>query len=639
MIPKEKRETWATVGVATLPLVVYVLGACRTVYVGDSGDLLTAISVLGIPHPSGYPLYVLAAKLWSLLFFFLPLPFSVSLFSAACGAAACAVLFRAARESGVRRLPAAGSAWLFAFAPSVWAEANVQRVYTLNALFVALALLLALRWSRAARDRDLVAAAFVCGLGASNHLEMGVVGLAIGLFAAFSRPAIFRRWKLLAACTGAAVLGLLPFLYLPLRAQAHPLLDWGHPVTPRSFAAVVLRESFWGRAWIRGAGDLVTILKDYGHSLLTESAWVGAGLAAVAIAAARRRPWPIGLPLLVMGANLAVLALHGSRSDLFIWHRYYIPSYLCLALLASWGWQTLAETSPRRILAVASLLPPLALLLLGWRPNDRSRYRIGEDYSRRLLSTLPPGSQLIASDDNILFVLMYLNLGEQLRPDVHLILEGVGGSNLPPLSFNPDVDPVYLTHYPNWKIATLDAIPVGLAFRAWRVGSPIPPASAVPDRLDGELDPRVPKDYLTRNLIGNFHQMRAMTFELRDWSVARRELELAAASAPDNDVLFYNLGLIYRRNGLLEEALAAFRRSAEINPREIASLSKPRAADRASEVQSEILDRDRLLAELSRDPALQALPPGSLQYRNVLARRLGALGKPAWARGVLLATP
>jgi tetratricopeptide (TPR) repeat protein len=421
--------------------------------------------------------------------------------------------------------------------------------------------------------------------------------------------------------------------------RAHPLLDWGHPVTPRSFAAVVLREGFWGRAWIRGPDDFLPILKDYAHSLLTESAWVGAVLAVIAVASARRRGWPVGLPLLVMAANLVVLALHGSRSDLFIWHRYYIPSYLCLALLAAWGWQTLAEMASRPILAVASLLPPLALLVIGWRPNDRSRYRIGEDYSRHLLATLPPGSQLIASDDNILFVLMYLNLGEQVRPDVHLILEGVGGSNLPPLSFNPDVDPVFLTHYPNWKIATLDAIPVGLAFRAWRVGTPVPPASSVPERLDGELDPRVPKDYLTRNLIGNFHQMRAMTFELRDWTAARRELELAAESAPDNDVLFYNLGLIYRRNGLLEDALAAFQRSVQINPREIASLSKPRAAHRAAEVQAEIVQRDQLLAELSRDPALEGLPPGSLQYRTVLARRLGALGKPSWARGVLLATP
>jgi hypothetical protein len=42
--------------------VVYALGACRTIYVGDSGELVTAVAVLGIPHPSGYPLYVLLAS-------------------------------------------------------------------------------------------------------------------------------------------------------------------------------------------------------------------------------------------------------------------------------------------------------------------------------------------------------------------------------------------------------------------------------------------------------------------------------------------------------------------------------------------------------------------------------------------------
>src|SRR5262245_38450538 len=136
MIPR--REAWTTAAVAAVPLAAYAAGACRTVYVGDSGDLLTAVAVLGIPHPSGYPLYVLAARLWSWLLCWIPLPWSVSRFSAACGAAACAVLYRAARESGVGRLVAAGSAWLFAFAPAVWAEANIQRVYTLNALFVSL---------------------------------------------------------------------------------------------------------------------------------------------------------------------------------------------------------------------------------------------------------------------------------------------------------------------------------------------------------------------------------------------------------------------------------------------------------------------------------------------------------------------
>jgi tetratricopeptide (TPR) repeat protein len=633
MLPRS--EIARTLAVGGIPLAVYAAGACRTAYVGDSGDLLTAIAVLGIPHPSGYPLYVLLAKLWSLAFAFLPLPWSVSLFSAVCAAGACAVVYRAARESGVAPPAAAGAAWLLGFSPSFWAEANIQRVYALNALFLALAIHLTLRWHRQRRDRTLVAAAFVCGLGASNHLEMAVTGLAIGIFVVIAEPRIWMRWRVTGACVLAAAAGLLPYLYLPLRARAHPLLDWGHPVTPSSFVSVVLRSDFWGRAWIRGPEDLGPILRDYGRCLLTESAWVGAGLAAVALAAARRRGWPVLLPLFVMAANVATMALHGSRSDLFIWHRYYIPSILALALLAAWGWQTLSERTRPRLAALA-LLAPLALLATGWRSNDRSRYAIGEDYSRTLLATLPPGSHLIASDDNVLFILMYLNLGEGLRPDVDLILEGVGGIHLPPLSFNPDFEPVFTTHYPNWKVPELTAVPVGLAFRAWRAGKPLPPPAPVKDRLDGELDPRVPKDYLTQNLIGGFHQMLAMTYETRDWSRASRELDIAAASAPDNDVLLYNLGLIYRRNGLLESALAAFRRSHRINPREIASATKPRAAERVAEVEAEIAARDRLLRELEGSPALANLTPGSPERRRALAGLLAARSRPTWARAELL---
>ncbi len=638
MSPSSRSEAWRTLGVAAVPFAVYVAGACRTVYVGDSGDLLTAIAVMGIPHPSGYPLYVLAGKLWSMLFRFLPLPWSLSLFSAVCAAAACAVVYTASRESGVNRAASAGAAWLLAFAPSFWAEANVQRVYALNALFVALAFLFAFRWHRGRRDRDLVLAAFVCGLGASNHLEMGVVGLAIGLCAVATQPSILRRPRLIAACVAVGLAGLLPYLYLPLRARAHPLLDWGHPVGWKGFTEVVLRKNFWDRAWLQSPADLSPILADFGRSLLTESAWAGAVLAALAVAAAltRKRRWPVFLPLLVMGANLAVMALHGSRSDIFLWHRYYIPSYMALALLGAWGWQTVSERLHPR-LALLALLPPLALLAAGWRAADRSRYRIAEDYSRTLLATLPPGSQIIASDDNILFVLMYLSLGEGLRPDVNVILEGIGGARLPPLAFNPDNDPIFLTHYPNWNVAGLEAVPVGLTFRAWRAGRPWPPPTPVKSQLEGEQDTRVPKDYLTQNLLGNFHYMLGMTQERRDWPEARREFAAAVTAAPGNDVLLYNLGLIFRRNGLLEESLSAFRRSVEINPRAIASLSKPQASDRAAEVEAEIAKRDRLLGELAGDQALAGVATGSPEWRRGMASLLAGRGQPSWARGILLA--
>ncbi len=542
------------------------------------------------------------------------------------------MLYLAARESGVGRTASAGAAWLFAFGPSYWAEANVQRVYALNALFVALALLLAMRWHRRRRDRDLVAAAFVCGLGAANHLEMAVVALAIGLFAVVSDPGIRRRGRTIAAALAAAAAGLLPYLYLPLRARSHPLLEWGRPESAKGLAAVVLRSDFWGRRWIERPADLGPIVADYGRSLASESAWIGLGLAVLAVVLARRRRLPVLLPLLVMAANVAVLALHGSRSDLFIWHRYYIPSYLALALLAAWGWQAAADFLRPRI-AVLALLPPAVLLAAGWRANDRSRYRIAEDYSRTLLASLPPGSQLVASDDNILFVLMYLNLGEGLRPDVNLVLEGVGGAALPPLAFNPDRDPVFLTHSPNWNNAALEAVPVGLVFRAWRTGRPRPEPVPVEDRLDGELDPRVPKDYLTQNLIGNFHQMLGMTWEPLDWPRARREFAEAAAAAPDNDVLFYNLGLVYRRNGLLDDALSAFRRSAEINPRPIPGPTRPRASDRVAEVEAEAAAWRRTLSSLSRDPSLGTAAPSSPEWHGRMAALLDARGFAAWARG------
>jgi tetratricopeptide (TPR) repeat protein len=284
------------------------------------------------------------------------------------------------------------------------------------------------------------------------------------------------------------------------------------------------------------------------------------------------------------------MALHGSRSDLFLWHRYYVPSYAMLALLAGLGAQVLVERLPRGA-GPALLAAPAFLLASGWSSFDRSRYRVAEAFSAELLRSLPPGAHLSASDDNILFALLYLHFVEGRRPDVDLVLQGVGGADLPPLRFDPDRDPLFFTHHPNWDVPGLDVVPVGLVFRIAREGSP-PPELVLPETpLAGEDDPGVPKDYLTRNLVGHFHYMLGVTFEEHDGPRARRELEAAARAAPDNDVLFYNLGLIYRRNGLLDDALAAFERSHAINPRHLPSGSRPRASDRIAELEAE---RERL---------------------------------------------
>ncbi len=630
--PFARRDTAAAAVLAAVLFAVYAAGAVSTIYVGDSGELVTAVDVLGIPHPTGYPLYVLLGKLWTLLVPLGSIAYRMSLFSAACAALACALVYRAARRLQLHPVAALLAATLLAFSPSFWGEANVQRVYTLNALFVAAATGAAVAWQQDRAPRQLVWAFFLCGLGASNHTFMAIYAVALGGFVLLTAPRTALQIKTVTASGAALLIGLLPYLYLPIRSRMNPRLDWGNPETLSTFLDVVLRRGFWERAWYETPADLLVIAADYAQSLGAELAWAGTALALVGLVVGWRRRWPVALALLIMAGNLAVMSLHGSRSDIFIWHRYYIPSYTLAALLAGCGCHVLIQYLPRpaRVLPLAI---PIFLLVTGWREFDRSRYTIADQFSRAVLQSVPPGASLIATDDNILFVLIYLTMVEELRPDVNLILQGVGGASLPPLRFNPDTDPLFFTHHPNWNMPALDIIPIGLVFRAARAGQPLPAPVLPLQTLAGENDPRVPKDYLTQNLIGHFHYMLGFTFEQRDWRHAEAEFAAAQAASPYNDVLFYNLGLIYQRNGLLGEAIAAFERADAINPRHLSSQSRPRAADRLVELAAEQRRLASVEAEFASDKPLRSLAPGSPSYHRRLAELLEARNEPLAARG------
>jgi hypothetical protein len=49
---------------------------------------VTAVALLGIPHPTGYPLDVLLGKTWTMIFPFGSIAWRMSIFSAACAALA-----------------------------------------------------------------------------------------------------------------------------------------------------------------------------------------------------------------------------------------------------------------------------------------------------------------------------------------------------------------------------------------------------------------------------------------------------------------------------------------------------------------------------------------------------------------------
>lgn len=86
-------KTWIGLAVFLVSFAVYWATLARTVGFIDSGELAWASATLGIPHPTGYPLYTLLTHLFVSALPFLEPVVSINLFSAASASAAAVGFF------------------------------------------------------------------------------------------------------------------------------------------------------------------------------------------------------------------------------------------------------------------------------------------------------------------------------------------------------------------------------------------------------------------------------------------------------------------------------------------------------------------------------------------------------------------
>ena len=120
---------WAFAALTALAaFLVYARTACRTVYVGDSGELAAAVHTLGVAHPPGYPLYLTLGKLFSLLVPVGRPVFRLNLFSAAAAAAAAGLLQATLAVLGFAWFISTSTALAWAFSASLWSQSGIARL-------------------------------------------------------------------------------------------------------------------------------------------------------------------------------------------------------------------------------------------------------------------------------------------------------------------------------------------------------------------------------------------------------------------------------------------------------------------------------------------------------------------------------
>ncbi|HZU77998.1 MAG TPA: DUF2723 domain-containing protein, partial [Dehalococcoidia bacterium] len=398
----------------------------------DSGDLASAVATWGIPHPTGFPLYVLLGGVVTHLLPFGQPAFRLNLFSAACSAAAAGLVFltvlrlavRSALPEPARWIVAAGAALALAWSRTLWSQSVLAEVYALEMLFAALlSFMLA---EPEPTPASLPALAFVAGLSLTDHLTI-IFSIAAGaLLLALRFRGRLLQPRLLLRAGAAFVLPLALYLLLPWRASQHPASDWNDPTTLSRFWDVVTATQYH-RLLDWSPVDLFVAVPAIARSLIGQ--WMPWVLPLAVLGATvwwrRDRPYTVYLIVLTVLASafVALYRAHGRE-------RYLLQAVLAITLLAAlallaaleWLSARLAARHRDRFLLLAAgaacaatVLPALIVGLGDFNlRDDWSAW----NYAVNTLDAAPRSAFLLTYTDEQTFPLWYAQRAAGVRPDV-----------------------------------------------------------------------------------------------------------------------------------------------------------------------------------------------------------------------------
>ena len=224
--------------------VLYLITLAPSTAFWDTSEYIATAHILGIPHPPGNALFVMLARVWSLLMSPLGLSVAVriNVFAAATSAAAAGLWFLVAdrlvsafvTERWMARVGASVATLLSATAFTVWNQSTVnEKVYTVSVLVIAAVSWLAVLWydrrDRPGSVRYLLVALYLLVLGSTNHLMSVLPAPALAVLTLMAGPGLLMRRQFWARAVPLIVLGLSFNLFLPVRAAEDPPINEGEP--------------------------------------------------------------------------------------------------------------------------------------------------------------------------------------------------------------------------------------------------------------------------------------------------------------------------------------------------------------------------------------------------------------------------
>jgi hypothetical protein len=422
----------------------YLVFLCPGLHWRDAGELSAAAHSLGVAHPTGFPAYLLIAKLASLL----PVgsvAFRVNLVSAVAAASAVGLCYRiivrlADRSDWPERAAAASAAIVLGSGSTLWLHATTAEVYAITLFGVILLLWWLIRGVTEGSLRHIYAAAVLTGLGLGVHVNFALTaGLCwlwvLGFWVQETWRSSTRDWGSLARRMGWVIaLGLagsMVLVYLPIRAAQDPWVNWGDVTSWAALwdhlSGARIRMAYASK--IGGFSHLDTNMELALRQLVHQCSW-GTALGLVGFCwLALRRKWLGGLlgclwlSDILFTALINPMAMEDRQTGLVATLCTVIAMGYVSTSIARWMVKEMTEwgAAISIVLAVFGLTAPAALSDPHWR-NLRTLYQAA-DLADVTLEQAATDAVVMVSSDDLAGTLLYAQGVEGQRPDVTSIVK------------------------------------------------------------------------------------------------------------------------------------------------------------------------------------------------------------------------
>jgi tetratricopeptide (TPR) repeat protein len=399
----------------------------------DSGELASAAWGLGSPHPTGFPLFCVLARLAALV----PvgeIALRINLLSAGWGALAVWAVARLVLEASPRDVAAVlgsvAAALTLALSLTFLRQATVCEVYAPTA---ALLLCTARALHRAAQRRDArsgLVLAMLCGTGLATHTSFALL---VGLPAAgFALVQLRRgaRWPRIAPVL--VVLGVALYAYLPVRSATGrtAAVDWGHPRSLEALWAHLsgqrIRQAFADEMWSRQVAVVADNARAFALELGDQLGPVAllAALGGLAWLATRRGcRWLAALLLAVVLLDGAYAVWINPMGIADLQNGVPLLVALCAAagLGAAWLARQTGRATPYAGAVLALLVAAPAALVSLPEVGAAAPGQLPRTWAEAAFAASAVGSAALVQNDSTMATMMFLSLVEGSRPDVAVL--------------------------------------------------------------------------------------------------------------------------------------------------------------------------------------------------------------------------